>query len=69
MNTGTTITATELFLKLESRRASLNPMEEKKKICKLLSHFCLHYPQIRFTLVTEKGDEGLPRALGEKPKG
>ena len=65
MNTGTTITASDLFVKLESRRASLNPAEEKKKIYKLLCHFCLHYPHIRFSLISQKGDEGLPRSKSD----
>lgn len=52
MNTGTVVLATDLFIKLESRRASLNPVEEKKRIFKLLCHFSLHYPQVRFSLLS-----------------
>jgi DNA mismatch repair ATPase MutL len=60
MNKGTTIVAMDLFTNLDCRRNSLNPIEEKKRIYKLICHFCLHYPKIKFNFVTEKGEEELP---------
>ena len=48
--TGTTITANLLFRDLETRRASLNPGEEKKKVVRLVSHFALHYNSIKFSI-------------------
>lgn len=57
MNTGTKIKASQLFGNLETRRSSLNPVEEKKRIIKLVSHFSLHYHYIKFSLESEKGSE------------
>ena len=55
MRTGTKVKAAKLFGNLESRRASLNPGEEKKRVIRLVSHFALHYTQIKFQILTEKG--------------
>jgi DNA mismatch repair ATPase MutL len=55
MNTGTKIKANDLFGNLETRRSSLNVIEEKKRIVRLMSHFALHYNYIKFSLESEKG--------------
>ena len=50
MNSGTKIRASELFGGMETRRASLSGGEEKKRIVRLISHFALHYYNIRFSV-------------------
>ena len=50
MNSGTKIRASELFGGMETRRASLSGGEEKKRIVRLISHFALHYHNIRFSV-------------------
>jgi DNA mismatch repair protein MutL len=48
---GTTVTLTQLFDALPARRAALDhPAEELRKIIQLLSHYLLHYPQLKVRL-------------------
>lgn len=63
-NTGTKIKASKLFGNLETRRASLNVGEEKKRVIRLVSHFALHYHSIKFSVETEKGQEFSSDAKG-----
>ena len=52
MSTGTKVKAAKLFGNLDSRRASLNPSDEKKRVIRLVSHFALHYTQVKFQILT-----------------
>ena len=57
MSSGTKVRAGQLFGGLETRRSSLNAVEEKKRILRLVGHFALHYHYIKFSLESEKGCE------------
>lgn len=56
-NTGTKIKADHLFGNLQTRRSSLNPGQEKKKVLRLIQHFALHYHLIKFSVQSQKGQE------------